>query len=244
MTLIFIFVFTFNFKEFFYQHEKYGIDDNFNETNISFVKPSEISYELTFKNIKEDKDNNKIETNFYAIVKYQKEEEKDFLIFKDIKQTHKINKKEFINKFLEKRIKKDNKKEVVYQNGIFHIKEGIKGIDKSIFDLLFINITFPQKIDVGYLWSIEKEKMIKIDNYNYHYKEKYFIKFLGYRGNKLIFKVNYFLDNDSLIEKKIINSYGEIILTINNHNIESIDGKIQMLENGVINKITFSSKIK
>lgn len=222
-SLLFIIIFNFSlsdFKEWFYEHKKYGIDNNFTKAELNYAFSEKLTYKFT---LEEKYENNKnMELFFEGFQKINKENELLQSKFENLNQYHTINKKKYNNtkiKLLEKNIFKF---EIKSKKIIFNTKnEYFDPIVTYIFDYF---PTFPEKsIDIGYLWSETyfSESIVFEKKYNYEFKN--FIKFLGYKNGNIVLKNTIFLNvTEKHFSTKKAKGFGESIITINNGIVENI----------------------
>ncbi|MBN2694164.1 hypothetical protein JXR93_05840 [bacterium] len=210
--LITFIIFSFSIKEWFYQHEKYGIDSNFEATTITYPENS-IKFKIDFTEKLKSKSNLLI-TNF--TVEFEKNFLDNRVTFLDIKTEQILNDKKFSNR----NIKKILKKEINYINST-------EFIDKLFADFLFYKIKIPQKeINVGEIWSDETKITSKIKD---EIVIKRWIKFLGYRNSENILKITEIIEiKEPFPSNKIFTGTGESIITIKNGEITNIEKNIDI----------------
>lgn len=222
-SLLFIIIFNFSlndFKEWFYEHKKYGIEDNFNQSELNYNFSENLTYKFTLK--EEYKNDKNVDLFFEGIQAINKENELLQSKFTNLNQYHTINKKKFNNTKIKSLEKNIFKIEIKNKKIIFNTKnEYFDPIVNYVFDYF---PSLPEKsIDVGSLWSeiYNSENTVFEKKYNYEFKN--FIKFLGYKNGNIVLKNTIFLN---ITEKYFSTSkgkgFGESIITINNGIIENI----------------------
>ncbi len=210
--LITFLILSFSLKEWFYQHERYEIESNFESTTINYPE-SKTKFEINFIDKQQSKSdllvtnlNGKLEKNFLD----------NRVIFSEISSEQILNKKRFSNK----NIKKILKKELNYINSN-------EFTDYFFIDSLFYKIKIPQKtIHVGEIWS---DETITTSKSNDEIVIKRWIKFLGYKNSEKIIKI---VENIEIREPfpsdKIFSGFGESIISIKNGEIISIHKNIEI----------------